>query len=74
MKRFLMTMVLACALSSSALAGDIPSVGFAPPPPDETTQTTNTTLPGDIPSVGATEQISEAAVSGLLAMLGMLVA
>ncbi len=32
MKRFLMTIALACALSSSALAGDIPS-GDAPAPP-----------------------------------------
>jgi|GEM_PF-1663725 len=73
MKRFLMTMVLACALSSSAVAGDIPSGGFAPPTPDEITEPTNTLLPGDIPSGGFADQIPDAALSGLLAVLGLLV-
>ena len=31
MKRFLMTIALACVLSSSALAGEIPSGGSASP-------------------------------------------
>jgi opacity protein-like surface antigen len=30
MKRFLMTITLACVLSSTALAGDMPGVGAAP--------------------------------------------
>jgi hypothetical protein len=49
MKRFAMSVVLACALSGGALAGDIPSSGIVspPPPPDETVQ-------GDVPSTGVT--------------------
>ncbi len=43
MKRFLMTIALMCLLSASALAGEIPSGGFASPPPS---------APGDVPSGG----------------------
>ena len=41
MKRFVLAIALACALSGTALAGDFPSTG-APAP-----------APGDIPSTGA---------------------
>jgi hypothetical protein len=54
MKRFVMTLVLACALFGTALAGDFPSTGIVsppPPPPDETAQTA---LPGNIPTGGFT--------------------
>ncbi len=60
MKRFAMTVVLACALSGTALAGDIPSTGIVapppPPPPDETAQfsnvsSTDSTSPGDMPAL-----------------------
>lgn len=71
MKRFLMTVVLACVLSVSALAGDIPCDLHAPAPTG-TTPTTNATSPGDIPC-GFAEQISEAGLSGLLTVLGLLV-
>ena len=43
MKRFVMALALACVLSGTALAGDIPSTG-AP-------------APGDIPSTGAPSPI-----------------
>jgi hypothetical protein len=33
MKRFAMALVLACALSGTALAGDVPSTGSASQPP-----------------------------------------
>lgn len=45
MKRFAMSLVLACALSGTALAGDIPSTGInAEEPPIETESL------GEIPS------------------------
>lgn len=61
MKRFVMTMALTCVLAGSALAGDIPSVGFTAPPPDETTPTA--TVTGEIPTVGYAQQISDPALT-----------
>jgi hypothetical protein len=52
MKRILMTVALICVLSATALAGDIPMGGFAPPPPPAPTETTSATSPGDIPTGG----------------------
>ena len=74
MKRLLVTTALACVLSSSALAGEIPSGGVpAPLPPGGTAPTTDATSPGEIPSGGYAEQISDVALSGLLAVLGLVV-
>lgn len=70
MKRFVMTVALTCVLSGSALAGDIPTVGFTAPPPNETT---NSTAPGDIPNVDFTQQISEAALDFFQMVLGAVV-
>ena len=76
MKRFLITMVLACAFASPALAGDIPSVGAPQPPPGETSSATSAgdipSVPGDVPSVGFAQQISSAGLSALLAVIGLL--
>ena len=72
MKRFLMTLALACILSSSASAGDVPISGVPAPQPSGTVQTTSETLPGEIPISGYAEQMSDAALSGLLAVLGLL--
>lgn len=69
MKRFLITTVLTCVLSSSALAGDIPC-GSPAPPPAGTTQATSATEPGDGHSPGS--QISSAALSALMTLLGLL--
>lgn len=74
MKRFLMTMALALVLSSSALAGDIPTDGSASPTPSGTRQTTTSTSPGEIPSGGSAEQISDAALSALMTLFGFLAA
>jgi hypothetical protein len=52
MKRILMIVALACVLSTSAVAGEIPTGGFAPPPPPEGVTETSTTLPGDVPTTG----------------------
>ncbi|MEP6911950.1 MAG: hypothetical protein ABI923_04300 [bacterium] len=57
MKRLMMTMALTCVLSSSSLAGDIPSGGFTAPPPPPSAPT----APGEVPTVGYAPQMSEAA-------------
>ena len=74
MKRFVMTIALTAVLSSSALAGDIPTDGSPSPPPKGSTQATTPTSPGDVPTVGSAEQISDSALSAFLAMLGLLAA
>lgn len=73
MKRFVMTIALTCVLSGSALAGDIPSVGFTAPPPDETTPTTTLTTPGEVPSGGFAQQMSETALDLFQMLLGAVV-
>ena len=70
MKRFAMTVALTCVLSGSALAGEVPSVGVTAPTPDETTPTTSAPAPGDIPSGGLTQQVSEAALTLIQLVLG----
>jgi hypothetical protein len=70
MKRFVMAITLSFVLSVSAFAGDIPTVGLTVPPPDETTEP-NT--PGDIPSVGFTQQMSEVGLTLVQLALGAVV-
>lgn len=53
MKRFLAATALACVVSVSAVAGDLPTSGVTSSGPDGTTQTT-TTSPGDLPTSGVT--------------------
>lgn len=73
MKQFVVTVVLVCAVSSSALAGEVPTGGFAAPfPPQGQTSITISpggTVPGDLPTAGFAQQISEAALSALLSCL-----
>ena len=71
MKRFVLAITLGCVFAVSALAGEIPMVGNVQAPTDPT-QTTTATSPGDIPTVGTAEQISDAALSALLTVLGFL--
>jgi len=73
MKRFVTTVVLTVALSSFAFAGQIPSDGSPAPAPNGSGQTATTTSPGEIPSDGAAVQISDAALSALLSVFGLLV-
>jgi hypothetical protein len=73
MKRLLITAALTFVLSVSALAGEIPCGAPSPPPPS-TNQTTNATLPGDLPTSGFAEQVSDAALSALLSVLGLVTA
>jgi opacity protein-like surface antigen len=67
MKRFVLAIVVACALSGSALAGDIHSVGGPAPAPGEI-HTTGETAPGDIHSTGAPAP-GEIPISGLSVVL-----
>jgi len=70
-KRSLILVALAFVLSSSALAGDIPSGGIPSPPPSGTTQTTIQTTPGEVPTLGS-EEMSDVALSALLAVFSLL--
>jgi hypothetical protein len=78
MKRFFAALALACLVSASGMAGEIPSLGAPQPPPPGTTGTTSagdipiSGDPGQIPTDGATKQISDAALSALLAVFGLL--
>lgn len=76
MKRFLSAMTLTCILAVSALAGDIPTSGAPSPPPPAPNQITSQILPdntlfvpGDIPTSGFTQEISDAVFSALLTAL-----
>jgi hypothetical protein len=68
MKRLLMASAISCAIAITTLAGDIPSVGAPAPQPSQTTASTN---PGEIPSVGEAMSISDAALTALLTALGL---
>jgi hypothetical protein len=74
MKRFVTTIALTLVLSCSALGGDIPTDGSASPAPGGTVRTITPTSPGDIPSGGSAGQVSDAALSALLTVLGFLTA
>lgn len=73
MKHVLSAIALACVFSVPAQAGYVPTSGVTSPQPGGTTQPAGTTSPGDVPISGYAEQISDAALSGLLALLGSLV-
>ena len=70
MKRFMMTLALTCVLSASVLAGDVPTVGVAPPPPAGTTVQTT---PVDVPSVGLAQEMAEAALTFVELVLSAIV-
>ena len=74
MKRFLLILAAVLVVSTSALAGDIPSGGFAPPPPPPTTGATSTPAPGEVPNVGSAQSTQvDAVIQGVLNFLGGLV-
>jgi hypothetical protein len=73
MKRIIIIAVFTCALSVQTLAGNIPTVGVTPPPDPEEVQATTLTSSGEIPSVGLTQQMSEAALMLVQLMLGSIV-
>lgn len=78
MKRLLSAIALTCLLAGSALAGDLPTAGVASPSPGDlptagisSPASTGTTSPGDLPTSGFAEQVSDAALSALLSVLGL---
>ncbi|HYJ85354.1 MAG TPA: hypothetical protein VEW46_04810 [Pyrinomonadaceae bacterium] len=73
MKRLVISIALCCALSSPALAGLIPSVPVAPPPPEDGAQITSSTAPGNIPTVGYTDQLPDATLNLIQIMVGLVV-
>ena len=62
MKRFLMALALSCALSTTALAGNIPTSGITPPPPEDPQ-----TMSSD--SVSSTDYAAPGSEDSLLAIL-----
>ena len=80
MKRVLAATALACVLSVSALAGELPTAGLTSTQPGElptagvsSSAPTETTSPGDLPTGGFAEQLSDSALSALLTALSLLV-
>ena len=78
MKRFLGAIALACVFSVSVLAGELPTGGFTSPAPGElptggisSPAPSGTTSPGDLPTSGFAAQVSDAALSALLSVLGL---
>jgi hypothetical protein len=70
MKRLITATTLVLALYATVSAGDIPTSGSPAPAPNGFTQTTS---PGEVPTVGVAEQITSEATSALLSVLGFLV-
>lgn len=75
MRRLLMMVALVCVFSVPTFAGDIPISGSPAPPPPGTVQTDSTT-PGDIPSVtgdiptdGVAEQLANDWLTVITAIL-----
>lgn len=70
MKRFLIAVTLACVLSGTALAGDMPAVGPSPTPGD--VPHVDSSSPGDIPiGQDAPGEISTLGISALLTILDL---
>lgn len=67
MKRFLITVLLSGLFAVSAFGGEIPSVPVNAPPPDDPSAPT---APGDVPSVGFTQQVTESALTLIQLALG----
>ena len=73
MKHFVIAVALVCALSVSALGGQVPTGGIAPPPPPGDGVTTSSTSPGQVPTGGLTEQsTTNSALTVLLNILSLL--
>jgi len=65
MRRLTLAVVLACALSGIARAGEIPSTGVTAPPPAPKSASTS----GEIPSTGATTPQTEQTVLTIILTL-----
>ena len=70
MKRVLLSFSLTFCIATSVVAGEVPTVGYTPPPPDGM-QASTTTAPGEVPTVGLTYQITDTAVDLIQMLLGV---
>jgi hypothetical protein len=73
MKRLALVLTMSFLVPSVVSAGEVPSVVPAPPP--TVTQTSSgdiPSVPGEVPTVGAADQISSDAWSALLSVLAFL--
>jgi hypothetical protein len=68
MKRVLMAAALACVLSGTVLAGDIPGVD-APAPGD--VPTTDAQAPGDMPAVDSTNTMTTCGLSLVVTLIDL---
>jgi hypothetical protein len=68
MKRLLMAATIACALSMTSMAGEIPSGGAPQPQPQPTA---SSTVLGEIPTSGEAQPITDAAIFAILTALGL---
>lgn len=71
MKHFLSILVMICASALPVMAGAIPTDGSPEPVPAGTNQTTSDTTPGEIPTMGGPQSLSDAALSAILTALGL---
>ncbi len=69
MKRFLIAIALACVLSASTMAGDLPTGGSPSPAPTGTTQTTTATSPGELPTSGVASPNGETETSVITSVI-----
>lgn len=79
MKRFLSAIALTCLLAVSSLAGDLTTAGFTSTPPGNlptsgvtSPEPSGPKSPGDLPTGGFAQELSNAALSGLLTALQLL--
>ncbi len=79
MKRFMSAIALACLLAVSAMAGNLPTGGFTSTEPGNlptggvmSPAPSGPTSPGDLPTSGFAQELSDAALSGLLTALQLL--
>ena len=72
MKKLMMVLVLSLSLSSSVMAGEIPTGGITPPPPPppDGMQASTTTVSGELSSGGLTYQIADTTVDLIQMLLG----
>ncbi|MDX6613127.1 MAG: hypothetical protein QOD75_2313 [Blastocatellia bacterium] len=75
MKRFAMAFAVTLVLSAATFAGDIPTGVYTPPDPDQPAQPLVTSVPGDMPTGGVTQEgsteITLTVVQAILSLLSL---
>ena len=71
MKRLLLSLSLTLCITTSVVAGEVPTVGYTPPPPPPPDgMQASTLVPGEIPSGGLTYEITDTTVDLIQMLLG----